>query len=180
MAWQNPSDPLCTNITAIWGLLHRRRVMGPSLGASAAWAVTFVPEWNFDSLLFCVGFFFFFFFPRSVCPLSLSIWMPLLTFTPPLSSQVRLSSPITTVKVTFGTICYDGQSDVDARGSALNETREMNAPLGHLSWIHRLPGCTTKNEKKKNNNKKRQQLYFSLFWAPAGLISVPQMNMSVC
>lgn len=68
MAWQKPADPVCTDITATWGLLHRWRVMCPSPGASVAllWAVTFVPEWNFDSFLFlccCFFFFLFFFFP---------------------------------------------------------------------------------------------------------------------
>jgi len=68
-------------------LYHRRRVKGPSSGASAAllWTVTFVPEWNFDSVLF---FFFFclviFVFVYWLCFLECVLSAPtrcLLTFT---------------------------------------------------------------------------------------------------
>lgn len=52
------------------------------------------------------------------------------------------------------------------RESGKQETRDMNAPSGHLSSIHQLPGCTPKMKRKKKKQKKRKQLYFSLLCAP--------------
>lgn len=121
--------------------------MGPSSGASVAllWAVTFVPEWNFDSFL--VLFFFFIlccysFFLWSVSSLHLCRCL-FLIFTPVLSNQVRL----TTVKVIFG---LDGRwGDFSGRLSGKQKSREMIAPSGHFSSIHQLPGPTPKIEKEK-------------------------------
>lgn len=91
-------------------LYHRRRVKGPSSGASAAllWTVTFVPEWNFDSVLF-----FFFFLPcyfclcllallSGVCPLC-TYTMPLDIYPPPWNRVRRSPRQSPRRKVTFGT-----------------------------------------------------------------------------
>lgn len=150
MAWQKPADPFCIDITAFWGLLHRWRVMGPSSGASAAllWAVTFVPEWNFNSFLFlgcCCFLLVFFFVFWSVSSLHLR---GCLSWHLPHHCQTNFSSPITTAKVTFWTIGDGGQRDVDGESlGGKQESGEMNAPSGHFSSIHQLPGCTPKIEK---------------------------------
>lgn len=143
MAWQKPADPFCIDITAIWGLLHRWRVMGPSSGASVAliWAVTFVPEWNFDSFLSLCCFLFFLLFPFwSMSSLHLRgclFWH--------LAHRCQTKSDffLTNHHMIFGTVGVGG------RLSAVNKRvgGGMHAPSGRFSSIHQLPGCTPKIEK---------------------------------
>lgn len=95
-----------------------------------------------------VFFFLFFFLCFLECVLSAPTRMPLLTFTPSLSNQVRL----------FLTN-HHGKGDILNRQrrrakrpqqeslSSKQESGEMNAPSGHFSSIHQLPGCTPKIEK---------------------------------
>lgn len=77
-AWWQPDDPFSSDITSIWGLHSQTKSCVPVIrGCSLTllWAVTFVPEWNFDSFLifhfiFCVAVCFLFsLFPSGLCPL---------------------------------------------------------------------------------------------------------------
>lgn len=140
----------------IWDLLHRWRVSGPSSGASAAllWAVTFVPEWIFDS--FCVVVFFFFFFFLSVCwfvfPLDCVLSWHL---THCCQTGFFLKNLCSKGDVVPGTVIR--QSDVGGK----QESGEVNAPSCRFSSIHQLPRCAPKIKKI---------FYFPLRWAPAGLV----------
>ena len=152
MAWQKHTDPFCIDITAIWGLLHRWIVMGPSSGASVAllWAVTFVPEWNFDSFLFlcCCCFLSFFVLFAGVCPLC--------TYA---DASLDIYPIIVKPSQDFLPTNHHGKGDIWIRRKrrakrrwreslwGKQESREMNAPSGHFSSIHQLPGCTPKIEK---------------------------------
>lgn len=142
--------------------------MGPSSGASVAllWAVTFVPEWNFDSFLVClllVVFFYYYFvsllppppsfFPLE-CVLSVPTQMPLFDIHPSVvkPSQTHLSTQgeALKVKVIFG---IDGRwGDVSGRRSVVNKRAGRWSLLQAISVqsinFQDLP--TPKIEKEKN------------------------------
>lgn len=134
--------------TAIWDLLHRWRDLSPSSGAKVAllWAVTFVPEWNFDSFLYlcccCFLFLFSFCFPSGVCPLcthanaSFDNYSTIVKTHQSQRQRWYWELLVPAVKEENGQIL-----------SGKQESGEMSAPSGRFSSIHQLPWCTPKIEK---------------------------------
>lgn len=159
MAWQKPTDPFCTDFTAIWGLSSRMESQGPIIRGLSGLSRSCL---NGILIVSCFCVVVFSFFVSSLeCVLSAPTQKPLLTCTPPLSNQVRLfSSPITTT-----------EGDIWNRLCGKQESREMNAPSGHFSSIHQLPGLYPKNRKT----------FICLCAQPqAGLIHALQVNASLC
>lgn len=140
MAWQKTRWPIL-----YWHYSH------PGPQWPLLWAVTFVPEWNFDS--FCVvvasfSFFFFFCFLSGVCPLctyadaSFDICPTVVK-----PSQTFFFFPPSPIAVAEGDIWSYLQWRRKRRLSGKQESGEMNALSGHFSLISQLPGCTPKIEK---------------------------------
>lgn len=122
MAWQKPTDPFCTDITGIWVFFTDEESWAHHQGPQRPCSELSRSCLNGILIVSCFcGVVLLFVFPPE-CLLSPPTRMPLLTFIPLLSNQVRLfphQSPQR--KVTFGTICDGGQRDVNRRVSAVNK-----------------------------------------------------------